>query len=84
MKYFEVKFRIAPMNDDACDILAAMAGDAGFETFEESEDGLTGYVQQELFDEEALKTVIDDFPFEGIDLVVTTRCTVGKRGMQCH
>ncbi|MBR0180271.1 MAG: 50S ribosomal protein L11 methyltransferase [Prevotella sp.] len=65
MKYYEVKFGIVPMNDDARDILAAMAGEAGFETFEESEDGLTGYVQQELFDEDALKAVIEDFPFEG-------------------
>ena len=51
---------------DARDVLAAMAGEAGFETFEETETGLKGYVQQALFDEEALKTALDDFPFEGI------------------
>ncbi len=68
MKYYEVKFGIVPLNDDARDVLAAMAGEAGFETFEESEDGLTGYVQQELFDEDALKSVIEDFPFEGITI----------------
>ena len=68
MRYYEVKFRIAPMNEDARDVLAAMAGDAGFETFEETEDGMTGYVQQELFDEDALKAVIEDFPFEGTSI----------------
>ena len=68
MKYYEVKFRIVPMNDDARDVLAAMAGDAGFETFEEAEEGLTGYVQQELFDEATLKDAIADFPFEGITI----------------
>ena len=68
MKYYEVKFGIVPMNDDARDVLAAMAGEAGFETFEESEEGLTGYVQQELFDEDALKSVIEDFPFEGTSI----------------
>ena len=51
---------------DARDVLAAMAGEAGFETFEETETGLKGYVQQALFDEEALKIALDDFPFEGI------------------
>ena len=68
MKYYEVKFGIVPMNDDSRDVLAAMAGEAGFETFEESEEGLTGYVQQELFDENALKSVIEDFPFEGTSI----------------
>ena len=65
MKYYEVKFGIVPVNDDARDVLAAMAGEAGFETFEESEEGLTGYVQQEMFDEDTLMSVIEDFPFEG-------------------
>lgn len=65
MKYYEVKFGILPINDDARDVLAAMAGEVGFETFEESEEGLTGYVQQELFDEDALTSVIKEFPFEG-------------------
>ena len=68
MKYYEVKFGIVPMNDDSRDVLAAMAGEASFETFEESEEGLTGYVQQELFDENALKSVIEDFPFEGTSI----------------
>ena len=68
MRYYEVKFGIIPMNDDARDVLAAMAGDTGFETFEESEEGLTGYVQQELFDEGTLKAVIEEFPFEGISI----------------
>ena len=66
MKYYEVNFTLSPLNSDACDLLAALAGEAGFETFEETETGLKGYVQQALFDEDALKTALDDFPFEGI------------------
>ena len=73
MKYFEAIFELRIQNSelrelmqDARDVLAAMAGEAGFETFEETETGLKGYVQQALFDEEALKTALDDFPFEGI------------------
>jgi ribosomal protein L11 methyltransferase len=66
MKYFEVEFTLTPNNDDARDLLAALAGEAGFETFEETETGLKGYVQQTLFDEDALKTVLEDFPFEGV------------------
>ena len=64
MKYFEVDFTISPYSADASDVLAAMAGEAGFETFEETETGLKGYVQQSLFDVSALKAALDDFPFE--------------------
>ena len=55
MKYYEVAFTLTPYSADACDVLAAMAGDVGFETFVETETGLTGYVQQALFDEQALQ-----------------------------
>ena len=68
MKYFEVIFTISPYSTDASDILAAMAGEAGFETFEEMSDGLKGYVQQSLFDEDTLRQTIDDFPFEGVTI----------------
>lgn len=68
MKYFEVIFTISPYSTDASDILAAMAGEAGFETFEEMNDGLKGYVQQSLFDEDTLRQTIADFPFEGVTI----------------
>ena len=65
MKYFEVDFTISPYSADASDVLAAMAGEAGFETFEETETGLKGYVQQSLLDVSVLNTALEDFPFEG-------------------
>ena len=47
---------------------SALAGEAGFETFEETPTGLKGYVQQALFDEDALKLVLEGFPFENVTL----------------
>ena len=73
MKYFEVAFTLSPNSADACDVLAALAGEVGFETFMETEDGLTGYVQQALFDEQALKETIEDFPFEGVSISYDVR-----------
>ena len=73
MKYYEVDFTLSPYSADASDILAALAGEAGFETFEETETGLKGYVQQTLFDEEALKTALADFPFDGITVTYAIR-----------
>ena len=73
MKYFEVEFRISPYSDDASDLLAALAGEAGFETFESVPDGLKGYVQQALFDEQVLKDSLSDFPFEGVAITYDIR-----------
>jgi len=68
MKYFEVAFTLSPYSTDACDVVAALAGEVGFESFEETETGLLGYVQQALFDEPALKEALEDFPFEGVSI----------------
>ena len=73
MKYFEVAFTLSPYSADACDVLAALAGEVGFETFMETEDGLTGYVQQALFNEQTLKETIEDFPFDGISINYNVR-----------
>ena len=68
MKYFEVVFTLTPYSSDACDVLAALAGEVGFETFVETETGVTGYVQQAFFDEQALKETIEIFPFDGVNI----------------
>ena len=73
MKYFEVEFTISPFSGDAADLLAAMVGEAGFETFEETATGLKGYVQQSLFQEDTLRSCIDDFPFEGTSIIYNVR-----------
>ena len=71
MKYYEVTFTLSPYSADAADILAAVASEAGFETFEETPTGTIGYVQQQLFDQQALDSVIADFPFPGIAITYT-------------
>lgn len=68
MKYYEVTFNISAPADimgDARDLVAALAGEAGFETFVETDNGLKGYVQTQLLDREALDQALDDFPFDG-------------------
>ena len=73
MKYFEVNMTIEPCSQDAQDLLAALAGEAGFETFEETTGGLKGYVQQALFDEETLKSVLDVFPIDNTHISYNVR-----------
>lgn len=71
MKYYETLFTITAPDElmqDSRDLLAAMAGDAGYETFEETENGLKGYIQQDLYSEDALRETIADLPFDGVDI----------------
>ena len=68
MKYYEVDFTMTPCTQDAQDILSALAGEAGFETFEETATGLKAYVQQALFDEDALHLALEGFPFENVTI----------------
>lgn len=76
MKYYETIFSIngpKSLMQDSRDLLAAMAGEAGYETFEETETGLKGYIQQDLYSEETLREVLNDFPFEGVTITHDTR-----------
>jgi ribosomal protein L11 methyltransferase len=68
MKYFEADFTILPYSPDAIDLLADIAGEAGFESFEVTPTGLKGYVQQQLFDPVLLDDGIADFPMESVDI----------------
>ena len=71
MKYYEVRFHITATEaifQDTCDLLTALAGEAGFETFEETDGGLTGYVQQSLFQSDILDDVLSNFPIEGVSI----------------
>lgn len=71
MKYFEVDFQLSPLSQDACDILAALTADAGFESFEETQHGIRGYVQQPLLDRQALEDIVNDFPIMGTNIIYT-------------
>ena len=62
MKYFEVTFTTSPCNETVNDVVSALAGEIGFESFVEWENGVQAYVQQSLFDEKALKEMVENFP----------------------
>ena len=68
MKYFEADFTVLPYSPDAIYLLADIAGEAGFESFEVTPTGLKGYVQQQLFNPMSLDYGIADFPIENVDI----------------
>ena len=77
MKYQSAIF-VAKIDDStgidmhtAYELVAAMAGEAGFESFETEGDTLVGYVQEALFDKEALDEALSQFPIEGVSVSYT-------------
>ena len=68
MKYFVAKFKIncdADLLQPARELLSAAACEAGFEAFEDTDDGLLGYVQRPLYDKDALDAAIADYVPDG-------------------
>ena len=72
MKYYKVEFRVEPMSEEACDVLSALLAEAGFETFVPTDEGLTAYVQQSMYSEEAVRAITADFLMP--DVSITFRC----------
>ena len=63
--YVEYRIDLTPMpGEDATDLLAAMLGEVGFESFVPDENGLTAYAPVKLFDADAARAAIADFPFD--------------------
>ena len=64
--YYEVRLDLNPCSEDATDLLAGMLADEAYESFVPDENGLTAYVRKESYSADALKSVLNDFPFDCI------------------
>lgn len=77
MKYLAIEFNISGANDtltlqNARDVIAALAGTAGCESFVDTDNGIIGYADTNVFDEDSLKNMMYNFPIEGckVDFLV--------------
>ena len=61
--YCEVRINLRPCCEDATDLLAALLGDCGYESFVPDSDGLTAYVKADQYSEQAVIDALADFPF---------------------
>lgn len=73
MIYIEVTFNLSPWSETAQDVLTGMAGEIGFESFVEEGECLKAYIQQKLYDEEALEGIIADFPMPDVAISHTAK-----------
>jgi ribosomal protein L11 methyltransferase len=74
--YYEVRFDLSPCSEDATDLLAAMLADVGYESFVPDSEGVNAYVKAELYDIEAIRNVITEFP------IPDTYITIGSNRIE--
>lgn len=76
MKYLITKFSIACENEELLqpsrELLADACGECGYESFEDTEEGLDGYIQQDLYSEMVLRKTLEEFPLEGVTIIYET------------
>ncbi len=68
MKYYEVKCELKPFSQEAADLLSAALSEIGFEAFSQTDDGLTAYIQQSEWDEDAMRRAVQDFFLPGVSI----------------
>lgn len=78
MKYTRYSFKItsadnnSEMVQSACDVLCSLVAEVGFESFEETNGGVEGYIPTDSDCREAVDNVIREFPIEGIHIDYTS------------
>ena len=73
MKYLVADFKIEcqdGMIQIARDLLTDALAEAGFETFEDTDEGIKGYVQEECFDSDMMNGAINDFMLPDVNISV--------------
>ncbi len=60
--YYSVRIDATPCNIDITDLAASFLADAGFESFEPDETGLTAYIRTNIGNEDSARDALADFP----------------------
>jgi ribosomal protein L11 methyltransferase len=63
MNYTQISFAISPDNDENREILIAMLGDFPFESFDEDDKEVKGYVPGESFEMKEITALMESMPF---------------------
>ena len=88
MKYYKTVFFIKDADGKkaiqdssfsmACDICAALCRTVGYESFEDNECGICGYIQKELYDRSSLEKTLEDFPLDSFSISFKTEEVIDK------
>lgn len=59
MQYLYADISVSPYSEMACDVLCAMLGEIGFDSFEMTSTGVKAYIPQDQFDDTSFNTTLD-------------------------
>ena len=71
MNYKIVHFTLAPFSEDAADVLSAMLGEVGFDTFETTSTGLKAYIPEAHLSEPDIRQCTEGFLFPDVAITYT-------------
>lgn len=77
MNYIEVIFVCDPHNEIVTEVLSAELAEVGFESFVDTKVGSTAYIQESLYEKDAVEEVLNNFPLEA-KITYTTTLIEGK------
>ena len=60
MLYLYADITITPYSEVTCDVLTALLGEVGYDSFEVTDTGIKAYIPEDQFDEEILKSTLAD------------------------
>lgn len=86
MKYYAIKFNIQTSDElmqIAKDLLIDCSAEAGCESFEETDNGIIAYAQQEVWDKEEMDSQIESFPLDDTKITYTIEEAEDKDWNQC-
>ena len=75
MEYYVTHFHIASLEEllQTCrELLVDAVSEAGYEAFEDTENGVDAYVQTHLYNPALTEESIKDFPIEGVEITFTS------------
>mgnify|MGYP003301149497 CR=1 FL=1 len=76
--YTRVRFTVAPNEEAATDVLAALLAEVGFESFVQEEDGMSAYVPQALYHADNIAAVVAEFPLPGFAITYENELIKGE------
>ena len=76
--YTKIEFKVTPNEEVATDVLAALLAEVGFESFVPNEEGLEAYVPHNLYDENNITAVVENFPLEGYTITYNSEFIEGE------
>ncbi|GHT66959.1 ribosomal protein L11 methyltransferase [Bacteroidia bacterium] len=68
MDYYEIQLTLNPNTEIHRDVLSALLADIGFESFVESEQGVTAYIPENQYSENQLSSVLGDLPLPDLSV----------------